>query len=73
MKGCYGGGDGSWLVVEGGPYQDKDGYFQPLDLNIRKVDQEYLFRNGTFTSESHRNFHTKSELTLAHSADSDDK
>ena len=62
MKGCYGGGDGSWLVVEGGPYQDKDGYFQPLDLTIREVDLEYLFRNGTFTYESHGNFHTEAGL-----------
>ena len=25
MKGCYGGGSGSWLVVEGGPYMDSSG------------------------------------------------
>lgn len=61
-KGCYGGGDGSWLVVEGGPYQDKNGYFQPQDLTIREVSQEYVFTNGSFTKESHDNFHTKDGL-----------
>ena len=31
----FAGGNGSWLVVEGGPYLDKDGTeFQPCDLTI---------------------------------------
>ena len=34
MKGCYCGGDGSWLVVEGGPYQDSNGYFRAQDIII---------------------------------------
>lgn len=61
-KGCYGGGNGSWLAVTGGPYLDKEGYWRAQDLTIREVDQEYVFRNGTFTWESHGNFHTKEGL-----------
>ena len=62
MKGCYGGGNGSWLIVEGGPYQDNKGYFQAQNLSIRMVDQEHIFRNGSFTSYSHDCYHTKKDL-----------
>lgn len=61
-KGCYGGGSGSWMAVTGGPYLDKEGYWRPQDLTMREVDQEYVFRNGKFTWESHGNFHTKEGL-----------
>lgn len=56
-KGNYGGGSGSWLVVEGGPYMDKHGNFQPRDLSIRKATQEEI-ENGVFTEISHERFHT---------------
>ena len=62
MKGCYGGGNGSWLVVEGGPYMDSKGYWQPRDLKLRMATQEELFRNGKFTEYSHTCFHTKEGL-----------
>ena len=62
MKGCYGGGDGSWLIVEGGPYQDSNGKFRAQDLSIREVGQEHVFRNGSFTPYSHDCYHTKSDL-----------
>ena len=56
-KGNYGGGSGSWLVVEGGPYMDEHGKFQPRDLSIRKATQEEI-ENGVFTEISHERFHT---------------
>ena len=62
MKGCYGGGSGSWLVVEGGPYMDSKGFWQPQDLKIRQATQEEVFENGNFTSYSHGEFHTKEDL-----------
>ena len=62
MKGCYGGGDGSWLVMEGGPYQDSNGYFRAQDLSIQMVGQEHVFRNGLFTRYFHDCYHTKSDL-----------
>ena len=58
----YCGGSGSWLVVEGGPYVGEDGTYQPCDLSIREATQDDLFDNGTFTSESHRKFHSKTDL-----------
>lgn len=61
VKGCYGGGRGSWYVVEGGPYYD-NGHNYPQDLTIREVDQDYVFQNGNFTDMSHRNFHTEEGL-----------
>ena len=62
MKGCYGGGSGSWLVVEGGPYMDSSGHWQPQDLKLRKATQEELFRNGKFTRYSHSCYHTQEDL-----------
>lgn len=62
MKNCYGGGAGSWLVIEGGPYIDRQGRFQSQDLSIKLVEQEYVFRNGSFTRYSHDQFHTKENL-----------
>ena len=60
-KGNYGGGSGSWLVVEGGPYMDKHGRFQPRDLSIRAATQEEI-ANGVFTEVSHEKFHTREGL-----------
>ena len=60
-KGNYGGGSGSWLVVEGGPYMDERGRFQPRDLSIRAATQEEI-ANGVFTEVSHEKFHTREGL-----------
>ena len=53
----YGVGSGSWLVVEGGPYMDKHGRFQPRDLSIRAATKKEV-ANGVFTEVSHEKFHT---------------
>lgn len=61
-KGCYGGGLGSWLVVEGGPYMDDKGVWNKRDLTIREATQEQLFLNGNFTKSSHDRFKTNRRL-----------
>ena len=58
----FAGGNGSWLVVEGGPYMDKEGKFQPCDLTIRVANPLIDFAEGIFTKESHECFHTKKGL-----------
>ena len=58
-KGNYGGKNGSWLVVEGGPRMGEHGTFLARDLSIREATQDELFTSGNFTSESHGKFHTK--------------
>ena len=58
----FAGGNGSWLVVEGGPYLDEDGKFQPRDLTIRVANPLVDFAEAIFTKESHGFFHTKKSL-----------
>lgn len=67
LKGCYGGGDGSWLIVEGGPYMDSAGLWQPQDLKIRQVTQREIFMSGHFTRYSHSDFHTKDNMQCTQS------
>ena len=62
IKNCYGGGDGTWLVIEAGPYQDRNGHFRSQDISLKVVSQEYVFRNGSFTSYYHDKYHSKSGL-----------
>ncbi len=61
-EGCYGGGKGSWLIVEGGPFINSEGYWKPRDLTIRETDQKEVFEKGNFTEDSHRRYHTKEGL-----------
>jgi len=60
--GNYGGGSGSWLIVVGCPFMNKDGKYQECDLTIRKANKEEEFENAIFTKESHPHFHTKKGL-----------
>ncbi len=61
-KGCYGGGKGSWLIVEGGPFINSEGYWKPRDLTIRETDQKEVFEKGNFTEYSHRQYHKEGVL-----------
>ena len=66
-RGCYGGGSGSWLIVEGGPFFN-DGYWQHRHLTIRKlktdeqIKTEILNSKCHFTENSHDRYHTKGGL-----------
>ena len=57
MKGCYGGGSGTWLVVEGGPERDDQGFIRPNPLIIRRTTRDEVFQNGTLTKYSHDIYH----------------
>ncbi len=58
IKRQYAWGDGSWLVVEGGPYMESDGKYKHRDLTIRPTTQHSIFDSGTFTNYSHNCYHT---------------
>ena len=62
-KRCYGGGNGSWLIVEGGPFINTEtGYWQSGNLTIREADQKEVFEKGKFTEYSHGRYHTEGGL-----------
>ena len=58
IKNCYGGDNGTWLIITGGAYTDDDGKFWPQDLKMKLTSQEDVFRKGVFTEYSHAKFHT---------------
>ena len=60
-RGCYAGGSGTWLIVEGGPYME-DGHWKNCDLTIREITQSEVFNIGNFTAESHERYHTQPHL-----------
>jgi len=51
-KGCFGGFEGTWLVVRGGPYRDLFNQFHASNLGFQVVNREFVFVRGTFTIES---------------------
>ncbi len=44
MKGCYAGGEGTWLALRGGPYVGGDGnnLILPADFTIEVVTSDYI-------------------------------
>ena len=61
-KACYGGGSGTWLIVEGGPCQNEQGLIRTNPLTLRKATKEEVFENGTFSRYSHGLYHTTPQL-----------
>ena len=61
-KHCYGGGSGTWLVVEGGPKTNEEG-ITSNQLQIKVTTQDDVFRRGSFTRYSHSKFHTVQGLS----------
>ena len=44
MKGCYAGGEGTWLALRGGPYVGGDGnnLILPADFTLEVVTSDYI-------------------------------
>ena len=61
-KGCYGGGEGSWLIIEGGFY---NGHYKPF--TIRYATRKEVMSRGEFTRESHGHYYTTSGLPFCYS------
>ena len=60
--GCYGGGNGSWIELSGGPIMNKHTYIvtkKPFEL-IKRT-REYIMGNGQFTSKSFDKYYTEIE------------
>lgn len=60
MKGCYGGGSGTWLVLRGG-LQRVNGEVKHEKLRLEEVKPEYILENGKFTAYSYEKFYTSDE------------
>ena len=61
--GCYGGGSGTWLVVEGGPKKNEQGDIIQNQLEIVIKNQRYVFQRGKLTADSHLSYHTRPGLS----------
>ena len=62
QKGCYGGANGTWLIIEGGPETDAEGFIRPNGLKIKFTTFQEVMNNGNFTRYSHAQYHTKPGL-----------
>lgn len=56
-KGCYGGGSGTWLVLQGGPRISKS-VIEPRDFTLTAHDRAYVFDRGVLTGGSYDKYHT---------------
>ena len=63
MKRCYGGGSGTWLIVEGGPEVNGEQDIISTRLIMKVMDQETVFERGDFTAYSHSQYHSKPNLS----------
>jgi hypothetical protein len=57
MRGCYGGNNGTWLELHGGP-QEYNGALVHNKLELKVSTLDDVFNNGTLTNESKADFDT---------------
>ena len=64
-KGCDAGGDGCWMVLEGGPKYLGGDKWEPHDFTLTEKSRTWVWERGTFTAISYDKYYTASDLPAA--------
>lgn len=61
-EGCYAGGSGTWIIIEGGPFLNEKGRWEARKLSIVGKAFDYIRANGQLSAESYPKYHSKSGM-----------
>ena len=68
QMGCYAGGDGTWLILSGGPQKHTmpDGieWWSPGDFTLRRASRTKVWTRGEFTSYSYQCYYDRPESEM---------